>query len=220
MVTTHHPEISGTRAAILDAAETVFAEKGFSGARIDAIAAAAGCNKSLIYQYFGNKLALYEILLAQADREAGELQQRVFAPLLAEPDLATDAEQLRRFLTVAFTAVFDHLLSRPRLLRILMWEMAEGWQTYTQLRIQPDATLDAQLAAVLQRAQQAGVLRHAYHPAIQLSTALQMCQTFLASLPFYQSLAPEADLTSDSAIAEARAYLVNLIVAGLTADPT
>jgi TetR/AcrR family transcriptional regulator len=220
MTTTHHPEISGTRAAILDAAETVFAENGFSGARIDAIAAAAGYNKSLIYQYFGNKLALYEILLAQADREAGELRMRVFAPLLAEPDLATDAEQLRRFLRGAFTAVFDHLLSRPRLLRILMWEMAEGWQTYTQLRIQPDAALDAQLAAVLQRAQQAGVLRHAYHPAIQLSTALQMCQTFLASLPFYQSLAPEADLTSDSAIAEAREYLVNLIVAGLTADPT
>jgi TetR/AcrR family transcriptional regulator len=220
MVTTNHPEISGTRAAILDAAETVFAENGFSGARIDAIAAAAGYNKSLIYQYFGNKLALYEILLAQADREAGELRMRVFAPLLAEPDLATDAEQLRRFLRGAFTAVFDHLLSRPRLLRILMWEMAEGWQTYTQLRIQPDAALDAQLAAVLQRAQRAGVLRHAYHPAIQLSTALQMCQTFLASLPFYQSLAPEADLTSDSAIAEAREYLVNLIVAGLTADPT
>jgi len=40
-----------TRAAILAAAESVFAAAGLAGARIDAIAAAAGVNKALLYYY-------------------------------------------------------------------------------------------------------------------------------------------------------------------------
>lgn len=211
--------IGDARATILDAAETIFAENGFSGARVDAIAAVAGYNKSLIYQYFGNKLALYERVLARANLEAGKLQARVFAPLLADEALTQDAARFRAFLREAFTAVFDHLLARPRLLRILIWEMAEGWQTYKQLNADATLNSDAQLAAVWQRAQQAGLLRTHFHPTIQLSLALQLCQTYLASLPFYQSLQPDADLGSEAALQAGRQYLIDLIVAGLTADP-
>ena len=62
---THDAE--GAREAILNAAEDVFAEHGFDGARIDAIAAAAGYNKSLIFQYYGDKLALYAEVIRRAD---------------------------------------------------------------------------------------------------------------------------------------------------------
>lgn len=44
------------RKAILDAAEAVFAQHGFDGARIDAIAKASGYNTSLLFQYFGESL--------------------------------------------------------------------------------------------------------------------------------------------------------------------
>lgn len=40
---------------ILKAAEEVFAEKGFDGARVDEIAKRAGVNKALIYYYFASK---------------------------------------------------------------------------------------------------------------------------------------------------------------------
>src|SRR4051812_3781916 len=48
-----------TRAAILAAAETEFARSGLAGARTDAIAAAAGVNKALLYYYFKSKETLY-----------------------------------------------------------------------------------------------------------------------------------------------------------------
>ena len=51
-------DAQAAREAILNAAEAVFAEHGFDGARIDAIAALAGYNKSLIFQYFDDKLGL------------------------------------------------------------------------------------------------------------------------------------------------------------------
>ena len=56
-------EAAQTRERILDAAEAEFARKGFEGARIDAIANAAGVNKALIYYYFKGKRALLEELI-------------------------------------------------------------------------------------------------------------------------------------------------------------
>lgn len=52
-----------TRTAILGAAERVFAKSGLAGARIDAIAAAAGVNKALLYYYFKSKEDLYETVV-------------------------------------------------------------------------------------------------------------------------------------------------------------
>lgn len=55
-----------TRAAILEAATADFAEKGISGARVDAIAARAGTNKRMLYHYFGDKEGLYVAVLEAA----------------------------------------------------------------------------------------------------------------------------------------------------------
>jgi TetR/AcrR family transcriptional regulator len=55
-----------TAAAILAAATREFAEKGYGGARIDAIAARAGANKRMIYHYYGDKDALYLAVLESA----------------------------------------------------------------------------------------------------------------------------------------------------------
>jgi TetR/AcrR family transcriptional regulator len=55
-----------TSAAILEAATREFTEKGFGGARIDAIAARAKINKRMLYHYFGDKEALYIAVLESA----------------------------------------------------------------------------------------------------------------------------------------------------------
>ena len=47
-----HRDSVETRAAILRAAERIYAESGLAGARTEAIAAAAGVNKALLYYYF------------------------------------------------------------------------------------------------------------------------------------------------------------------------
>src|ERR1035441_474179 len=57
--TRRQPEAS--RSAILQAALGEFAQEGIAGARMDAIAAAAGVNKALLYYYFRDKEALYGV---------------------------------------------------------------------------------------------------------------------------------------------------------------
>lgn len=53
----------GTRQAILDAAQAEFAERGLSGARVEAIAARTRSAKRMIYYYFGSKDGLYIAVL-------------------------------------------------------------------------------------------------------------------------------------------------------------
>ncbi|MGO1117709.1 TetR/AcrR family transcriptional regulator [Rhodovibrionaceae bacterium A322] len=52
------------RQKILEAAEQVFAEKGFSGATTQAIAALSDLPKANVHYYFGTKAALYKAVIA------------------------------------------------------------------------------------------------------------------------------------------------------------
>jgi AcrR family transcriptional regulator len=53
-----------TKQRLLDAACDEFAEYGIAGGRVERIAAAAGCNKALIYAYFDSKDALFDAAFA------------------------------------------------------------------------------------------------------------------------------------------------------------
>ncbi len=65
------------------------------------------------------------------------------------------------------------------------------------------------------RARSAGLLRSEFFPAIQFTMLLQICQTYLVSLPLYQTLLPGSDLSEAHALAQARAYLADFVVAGI-----
>jgi AcrR family transcriptional regulator len=64
------------RAAILDSALSVIAERGYHGSAIDDIAREAGISKALIYEHFQSKQDLFAELL---DLHAGELFDRLAA---------------------------------------------------------------------------------------------------------------------------------------------
>jgi TetR/AcrR family transcriptional regulator len=64
-----------SRARILAAALAEFAEQGFAGARVDAIAERAGINKRMLYVYVGNKEALWLATLEQV-YEAMRVEER------------------------------------------------------------------------------------------------------------------------------------------------
>src|SRR5579859_5365284 len=113
-----------TRAAILDAAEAMFAQHGFDGARIEAIANASGYNSGLLFRYFGDKLGLYAEVLKRADQEMSELLARVFTPGLSDETITSDAHRFRGFLRTTFGAVFDYMVDHPHLMRIFNWEQA------------------------------------------------------------------------------------------------
>ena len=62
---TRERRLERTRSLLLDAAEEVFAEKGFTPASLDDIARAAGYTKGAIYKHFSTKEDLF---LAVSDR--------------------------------------------------------------------------------------------------------------------------------------------------------
>jgi AcrR family transcriptional regulator len=71
------------RQAILDAALTEFAERGFEAARLDDIAARAGVAKGTLYLYFDDKEKLFEGLIRNAvDPVLGQLDAIAEAPEL------------------------------------------------------------------------------------------------------------------------------------------
>lgn len=74
-----------TRARILDAAETAFAERGFAGARVAAISAGAGANKAMVYYYFGNKEKLYGAVLTRVFGTVVDLARQVSTSDAADP---------------------------------------------------------------------------------------------------------------------------------------
>ncbi|SEH71972.1 DNA-binding transcriptional regulator, AcrR family [Mycolicibacterium rutilum] len=62
---TRERRLEHTRSLLLDAAETVFGEKGFTAATLDDIAYVAGYTKGAIYKHFATK---EELFLAVSDR--------------------------------------------------------------------------------------------------------------------------------------------------------
>ena len=209
----------GAREAILNAAEVVFAEHGFDGARVDAIAETAGYNKSLLFQYYDDKLGLYSAVIRRTDEETRELQARLLAPLLEDETIASDAHRFRTFFKTAIGALFDFLVAHPRLMRMIIWEQAEGWQTFAKIVSQFDTEDLDQMRTIFDKARSAGLLRSDFDPVIQLVVAEQMCWSYLTSLPMYQMILPGEDVSSAAALARAREHLVEFVVAGMLVDP-
>ena len=207
-----------TREAILAAAEAVFAEHGFDGARIDAIAEVSGYNKTLIFRYFGDKLGLYAEVLKRVDRGINELQIR-FAPVLEDETIASDVQRVRSFLEIGIGSLFDYLLEHPRFMRMLTWEMAEGWQTYEKITRLLKIDDISQFETLFQPMLSAGLLRSGLNPILQLTMIMQICQSYLASLPLYQMILPGEDVSSADALARAREYIVDFVVHGIIVNP-
>jgi TetR/AcrR family transcriptional regulator len=207
-----------TREAILDAAETLFAERGFDGTSMDSIASQARYNKSLLFQYFGDKPGLYSQVLQRSDREVGALMGRAFASVasgLADESVPLQAEEFRVFLVTTIGSIFDYLLEHPRLMRILNWEMAAGWQTLAEIAPQFAPEDEAQATPLFQRAREAGLLRSDFLPTIQFTLLLPWCQIYLGYLSLYQRLLPGEDLASTKLLADAREYLIDFVVTGM-----
>ncbi len=95
--TGRRPGNPATRDAILDAARAAFAQRGFDGTTIRAIATEAGVDPALVHHYFGSKDQLF-LAAMQAPIDPRELLPKV---------LAGDREGLGERLVRMFVAVWD-----------------------------------------------------------------------------------------------------------------
>ena len=107
---------SATEQAILTAAKEVLAEDGFTAFGINAIARKAGCDKQLIYRYFGGLDGLVDAI--------GKDLSDLFAELLAEPE-SGDCSNYAEFVEHLLLALLQAFRSSDLLLRIAAWEVID-----------------------------------------------------------------------------------------------
>ncbi len=105
-----------TRAAILAAAEAVFAEKGYAAARLEDVAERVGLRRASLVYHFRDKRELYEAVLAGV---LGELLERYRVALAPDVPLS---ERLERVVRTWVSFVGE----RPTLARLLLREAAEA----------------------------------------------------------------------------------------------
>jgi TetR/AcrR family transcriptional regulator len=208
---------NATREAILLAAETVFAERGFDGARIDTIAQVSGYNKTLIFRYFGDKLGLYAAVLRRADREWSELLARLLSPLLEDESIVSDAHRFREFLKTTLESFFDYMVTHPRFMRIINWEQAEAWKTFTGIASQFEPDDLARLVAIFSKAQLAGLLRENLDITVMIVLVQQVCWSSPNVLPMYQKLLSEND-SSATTLEYVRKQIIEFLIAGIIHD--
>lgn len=108
------PKAERTRASILDAAELLFAERGFAATRLEDVAERVGIRRASIVYYFKDKSELYDAVL-----------ENVLADLFAviEPALRTRAPLFDR-IDLAVSAWIDFVGHRPTFARLLLREIA------------------------------------------------------------------------------------------------
>jgi AcrR family transcriptional regulator len=94
------------RARLLDAAERVFAEKGFSAATVRDITALAGCNVAAVNYYFGGKESLYREMFRRILQGLRELRVRSIQAVMEGEGGLPDLQRLLDAFVSAFLEPF------------------------------------------------------------------------------------------------------------------
>ena len=176
-----------TREAILDAARTGFAERGYAGASIGDIARAVGIAKASVLHHFPNKDELYTAVF-----------ERLLAEWFVKIDEAVDVEppvtgwlQFDRGLT----AGFEFFAENPDLVRLVRREALDG----SHFGVDLGATLRPmfeQAVGFLERQIKEGTFRD-HDPEQMVISGLGAVLSYFSDLPFIEGLLGEDPLSAE-----------------------
>lgn len=157
-----------TRDALLAAGTALFAEHGYAGVPVAAIAAKAGVNKAMINYHFGGKRGLYLAIVSAT-----------FAEIVASVERLAEAPRPAPEALRELVAVVGELVTRrhPHFCAMLLREvLAGGARLEPQLAEQP-----VRMLAAVQRLIARGVETGAFRPVDPLLTHLSL----VGSLVFF-----------------------------------
>lgn len=186
-------EEQGTRERLFAAAAREFAARGFAGASVDRIAAAANVNKAMLYYHFKSKAGLYGEILR-------DMFQAVGNRVAQTTGAGTSPEQRIRALVEAIAREAE---ARPHFPPIWLREIAEG-ATHVD---KPTMGIIAGILQQVDGALKEGVASRRFVPANPLLVQLGIVGPlllFFATAPLRRKarqLAVGADLTTEQVIA-------------------
>ena len=198
-----------TRNAILDAAELMFARRGFAATTIKDIGKAAEVNPALLYYYYDSKETLYR-----------EVLRRVFAGLIDGGMLPSPADPhagIRQF--VAFQA--RTLAARPHLPMLFVRELIDHEAKQAEEQItRLAATAFERLCEMIREGQRQGAFRADVDPHFAaISTIAQVAYLFIARPAVGILLGRGRDGLSQPDIDAFAAHAADFACAALTASP-
>jgi len=147
--TPRHHDSAATREAILQAAERIFAEEGLEGARTEAIAAAAGVNKALLYYYFRSKNGLYRAVLEDYSADFNRQAMEVLS------SAGSASCVLLRYINLHFDFIAAHRHHGPLFQRMLMTDE----EAYVRLAREQGLPRLKALLKVIERGMRTGEFR-------------------------------------------------------------
>lgn len=195
-----------TKSKILAAAWHEFAQKGFAGARVDAIAARSGANKRMIYHYYGDKEGLFVAVLEAAYDRARSAEQALDLEHM-EPVAA-----MRRM--VEFT--FDSFVKDRSFIQLLNNEnLYKARHLKKSTRVpRMHSPLIGMIDGILRRGAEAGVFRRGVD-ATQLWISIAALGYFYFSNIHTLSTIFDRDLADAESVGERRAHVVQLVLDSL-----
>jgi TetR/AcrR family transcriptional regulator len=110
------PKAERTRAAILAAAERLFARRGYAGTRLKDVAEAVGVKQAALFYHFPDKQTLYDAVI---DDAFGGLVARLDEAFSVPSPIASRIER-------AVEAWVDAIVARPALARLILRYAAEA----------------------------------------------------------------------------------------------
>jgi len=199
-------DASVARAALIAAAVAEFARKGFAGARVDEIAAAAGVNKQLVYHYFDSKQGLYLVALESVYAEIREKEQKLSLGALEPMEAMVQL--------VGFS--FDYLAEHPEFIALLTDEnRSQGSHIMASERLQKmHSPFIEMLEATLERGVAAGVFR-ADFDAINLYISIAGISYFFFSNNHTLSAIFGKPLGSRGALVQRRRHVIDFALNAL-----
>jgi TetR/AcrR family transcriptional regulator len=202
------PEAS--RSTILAAALAEFAAQGLAGARMDAIAVAAGVNKALLYYYFRSKDELYSAVLEEFFRR---LQARISHALDSD---ASPSERILLYARAHFDSVSESLHYARLFQREMMSAGREGSPRFSHIVDQYIRPISVRVLEVLRQGIAAGEFR-SIDPAQFAPTMAATVVWYFVVSPVVRRLRP-GDPYSPKAIQQRRAAVLDFIAAALFVD--
>ncbi|MBN9212590.1 MAG: TetR family transcriptional regulator [Microbacterium sp. 71-36] len=196
-----------TRAELLAVATEVFAEDGYSGARVDEIAARTRTTKRMIYYYFGGKEGLYRAVLEEAYRGIREAERGI------DVDHSDPVQAVRALAEVTF----DHHVQHDAFIRLVAIENIHRGEFIRQIDGLREASKPAKdvLDEILQRGRAAGLFRDDVE-AIDVHLVISAYCVFQVANRYTFGHLFDVDLAAPARRAHLRSVIGDVVVGWLT----
>jgi AcrR family transcriptional regulator len=187
-----------TAERILDAAEALFAARGYAATTLRDVARAVGLRNPSLYNHFDGKEALYAAVLERGIRPVFETLMR---SVMHEEEAEAQARLLEEVMAI--------LARRPALARLVQHEALAGGEHLTPMLREWIRPVFAQARALIEAQGRGGRWRPEQVPHLILAM-YQVMVGYFTIAPLYRELTGD-DLLSKRALAEQTRFLVQLV---------